>query len=29
MTDVNISITKKQKDFINAKEDEVLFGGAA
>lgn len=29
MNDVNISITRKQQAFINAKEDEVLFGGAA
>lgn len=26
---MDLSITKKQKQFIDAKEDEVLFGGAA
>ncbi len=26
---LNISVTKKQKRFIDATEDEVLFGGAA
>ena len=27
--DLNFSVTKKQKAFIDATEDEVLFGGAA
>ena len=26
---INLSVTKKQKKFIDAKESEVLFGGAA
>ena len=26
---LNLSVTKKQKRFIDAKESEVLFGGAA
>ena len=26
---INLSVTKKQKAFIDAKESEVLFGGAA
>ena len=29
MNDINLSITKKQKAFIDATETEVLFGGAA
>lgn len=29
MSSINIDITRKQKAFISAKEDEVLFGGAA
>ena len=29
MTDVNIELTPKQQLFVNAKADEVLFGGAA
>ena len=26
---LNLSVTRKQKRFIDAKEEEVLFGGAA
>ena len=26
---VDIQVTKKQEAFMNAKEDEVLYGGAA
>ncbi|MBQ1260793.1 MAG: phage terminase large subunit [Clostridia bacterium] len=29
MIDLKLSVTKKQKSFIDASEDEVLFGGAA
>ena len=29
MESINLTISRKQADFINAKEFEVLYGGAA
>ena len=27
--DITFTLTQKQKEFVDAKEDEVLYGGAA